>query len=215
MTLVEIFWGLAINWASSYSENTFKNAFKKPYIQQLRRVVNNSIKDFEEKYPHNSHKLLFYQSQTFYEACNKYRLYENLNITSIHNALLKDDRIASCTEGEVQAFTSQLIHNIQQDKALKEAFLQENYQQEIFNISQKVTKLEEAIIKQNTTDGIKEMQDEIAILKKRIEEIEEDSFWYEMVTQNSIGGYHNYLHKYLNGKYTDKAIENMVMGQNS
>jgi formylglycine-generating enzyme required for sulfatase activity len=209
MTLVEIFWGLAINWASSYSENRFKNAFEQPYIQHLRRVLNSTINNFEEKYPQKSNKLLFYHSQTFYKACEQHRLYQTLNVKVIHATLAQDKQIAPCKETEVQVFISQILHNIQQDKALTEAFHQENYQQEIFSMSQKINLLVKAIPKQDTENGKKAIQDEITNLKKQIEDIEEDSFWYKMVAQDSIGGYHDYLHKYPNRKYTDEAIKNI------
>ena len=154
MTPIEIFWGLAINWASSAVEGNFKNAFmKSSYLEQVTSIYNTTLDEYEKKYPFTQKeegKYPFYEAQTFYQECLKFRFYEELDAQKIYDEIKRDNKIITTSKEKIKEFLNILNKGILANTELKSIFLAENYQQEIFNISQEILefkkKLEQKIV---------------------------------------------------------------------
>ena len=154
MTITTLLWlaalvqprveGIGINLLSSFIEGKLP---KLKYINHLRRVLDKSISDFkatvtQATIPTGTYP--FYDSEAFYTKCLDFRLYNqsnNLDIKGIHQAISQNDKIAPCTQEDIQKFLDCFLANANEDKDLKAYFIEENYQEEIFNIRKALEEL--------------------------------------------------------------------------
>ena len=112
---------------------------KKKYQTKLVEVIYKTIDEFEKINLIDNNvtdKFPFYHSQILFEEFNKYILFKKFEtITTLKEKLKQNPNIIIPTDEEINEFYKIFIHKIEQDKELKKLFIKENYQEEIFNIS--------------------------------------------------------------------------------
>lgn len=119
---------------------------KKKYKTKLVEVIYKTIDEFEKKQIHDSYeptnKFPFYHSQILFEEFNKYVLFKRFeDIENLKEKFKLNPNIIIPTDEEIKEFYEIFLNQIEQNKELKKLFIKENYQGEIFNISNIVEKI--------------------------------------------------------------------------
>jgi hypothetical protein len=119
--------------------------FSKKYKKALINTFYNTIDEFEKKYPidnKNMDKIPFYHSQILLEEFSKYVLFKNTeDAITLKEKFKQDPNIIIPTDEELKEFYSIFLKKVSEHEKLKKLFIKENYQQEIFNISEVITKI--------------------------------------------------------------------------
>ena len=118
---------------------------KKKYQTKLAEIIYKTIDEFEKTHPIDNNitdKFPFYHSQILFEEFNKYILFKKFKtITTLKEKLKHNPNVIIPTEEEIKEFYLLFLKNIEQDNKKKRLFIKENFQKEIFNISEIVTKI--------------------------------------------------------------------------
>lgn len=153
---------------------------KTTFENELTTVINDTMVDYQSQFQIeiSSEKIEFYQSQTLIEELLKYSFINEIDEKKIQNAIDEDRRIIKPSNDEVENFITLFRSKIKSNPKLKALYNEENYKQEIFNISEKLnvftSKIENKI--QNLQDSIKSINNPQLILEwnKQLDEINED-----------------------------------------
>jgi len=182
--------------------------FKKTYKTELNKVLLETIDEFEK---HNSRsepeKIVFYQSAILFDALSEFFLFKEDNVEIIADQFDVNPKILRPTDEEIKDFYSLFLQNIQKNKKLKKLFVEENYQQEIFEQTEKLSQ----ILRKNDeilqrVSNIERKLDKIAFL--RVSKKFESSLQIEdFYVNQGLDVYHK-LEKYSpRQKVTDKILE--------
>ena len=122
---------------------------KRKYQNELVRVIYKTIDEYEKKYPINNNlngKFPFYHSYILFEEFNKYMLFKKFDtVATIKEKFKQNPNILIPTDEEINNFYKIFIKQIERNKRLKKLFIKENYQEEIFNISNILKKIYDQI----------------------------------------------------------------------
>lgn len=113
----------------------------KTYKNRLAKIIQETIDEFEVKYPaHNSvGNFRFYYSKELFEKLSKHILFKTEYDTKAFNLNLNENpNIIPSTDDELADFFITFIDKVNQDNKLKKLHIDENYKNEIFEISSKL-----------------------------------------------------------------------------
>ncbi|GEM_PF-6637810 len=113
------------------------------FVNELSNIVDDSMVSFEELHPFTpaDDKIPFYKSQVMVEELLKFTFTGDLDLHGIQDAINTDNRISAPTNAEVNELLHIFHNNVWSNAKLKDLFVKENYQKEIFNISRKVSEI--------------------------------------------------------------------------
>lgn len=136
---------------------------KKKYINRLTQIIYKTIEEFEKEQSQKREigKFPFYHSQILFEKLTKYVLFkkEEIDIDLLIREFNKNPNIVIPTGEELNSFYKLFYANLSKDEELKKLFTEENFQTEIFKISQKLCEVLKLLNDNNKM--IKEMHNSI------------------------------------------------------
>jgi hypothetical protein len=128
----------------------------KRYCDQLISIIYETIDEHEKKYPYDAqgNRFPFYHSQILFEELNNLVLFKiQFSKEDLINKLQENPNIIIPNSEELTSFYDLLVDKINNDKKLKDLFINENYKSKIFdiyesikNIESKITHIEEKVI---------------------------------------------------------------------
>lgn len=121
---------------------------EKKYKNQLIKIIRETIEEFEQKHPYaNSNgDFPFYHSQIFFEHLSLYVLFKKGTLDEIKGDFNKFPKIIQPTPKELEDFYTLFTEKINADKVLEKLFIDENYKNQIFNISQAIEELRVLVV---------------------------------------------------------------------
>jgi hypothetical protein len=139
-------------------------AFTSSKYNDYEKELINIIEKSTEEYKINNSirpvgKIAFYESQALINELVKFRFTKKLDLEEIQKNVGEDTRIQMPTKSEIDSFLGIFSKNIKQSENLKSLNISNNYQEETFNISEKLDKLGDRILS------------EIAAIKNQIAKI--------------------------------------------
>lgn len=120
---------------------------KKTFQIRLENLIYETILEFEAKYPYdiNSSNFPFYHSQILLDYLLKFRLFRK-SLNKISKEIFKTNQnIIPPNKQELSEFYSIFVSKVKHDKDLKRLFIEENFQEEIFNISNEMNSLKDSV----------------------------------------------------------------------
>lgn len=120
----------------------------KKYKNQLVKIIYETIEQFEKTHPYDSKngKFPFYHSQIFFEHLTLYILFEEGSLDQIKGDFNTFPQIIQPTSQDLEEFYSLFREKINADKVLKKLFIDENYKNQIFNISKVIEEVKELVV---------------------------------------------------------------------
>ena len=140
-------------------EPALKYLSTEKYEIQLNRIIAKTIEEYrienpileaEKKYP-------FYDSAIIFEELSKVIFFQNTELNLLE-AIKTNPNCLIPTEKQINDFYSLFIKKIQADEDLKKLFIKENYEEEVFRISQKINDIDNSLVEiKNLTRKIPEI----------------------------------------------------------
>lgn len=117
------------------------------YKNQLVKIIYETIEEFEKKNPYdNSDQMYpFYHSQIFFEHLSLYVLFKKGTLAVIKGDFNKFPKIIQPTPKDLEDFYLLFITKINADSSLKIKFVDENYKNQIFEISTAIEEIKEIV----------------------------------------------------------------------
>jgi hypothetical protein len=119
---------------------------KTKYCRQLSQVISDTIEKYEKEHPFDSKgtQFPFYHSQLLFDILNKHILFETEYSNEQLTLRFKENpNIIVPTSNELNSFYDIFVSQINNDKKLKELFINENYKSKIFDIFDSIKSIEE------------------------------------------------------------------------
>ena len=117
----------------------------KKYSERLHQIIQKTIDEFEKKHPVQKlgSKFPFHRSQIVFEQLIKYVLFKknNDNGDKLLEEIKNNPNIIIPSKKEIISFYELFYKNINRDNKLKTLFVEENYQEKIFEISDDLSNL--------------------------------------------------------------------------
>jgi len=121
----------------------------KKYKNRLIEIIYETVEEFEKinRVESASHKFPFYHSQILFDELNKSILFNNLqtNYDSVIELLNTNPNILTPGISELEVFYGIFINKINNDNKLKKLFIEENYKAKIFDLGEKINRIEEKL----------------------------------------------------------------------
>ncbi|GGG22161.1 hypothetical protein GCM10011344_23600 [Dokdonia pacifica] len=116
---------------------------KESYEASLYHVILKTIEDFEKEHPSSkvTGKFPFYKSHLLFDALSRYVLFNEGSKETLDIAFKENTNIIPPTKEELEAFYQLFLDNVVQDQKLKDLFISENYQKQIFSNTEKLKSL--------------------------------------------------------------------------
>lgn len=125
---------------------TFFGSKYNDYEKELINVIEKTVEEY--KLNHNI-KLLdksaFYDSKIIIHELLKFRFTKQLNIDDIQKNIGDNEKVQMPTKAEISTFLELFTTNIENSENLKDLNIKNNYQEEIFSITEKLDKLNDKI----------------------------------------------------------------------
>lgn len=121
---------------------------KNKYKNQLVKIIYETIDEFEKKHPYdnsNGH-FPFYHSQIFFEHLTLYVLYKKGTLDEIKGDFNKFHKIIQPTPEDLEDFYAIFTGKVNADQVLKKLFIDENYKNQIFEISNTINEIKEIAV---------------------------------------------------------------------
>lgn len=119
------------------------------YKNQLIKVIYQTIDEYRISFPNtrNDNKFYFFQSQILFEELNKYLLFKNqiLNYNIVIQKFNENPNIIVPTIEELNHFYTSFTTKIKENKKLKALFIDENYKNKIYELSEDLERIENKI----------------------------------------------------------------------
>lgn len=113
---------------------------KENYKSRLTNILLLTIDEFEKKYPFvktlENKKIPFYKSKVAFEELSKFILFKTKENSVVVDKFQKDERIIVPHQKQIEEFFALFYINVKKDKKLKKIFIESNYKEEIFRISE-------------------------------------------------------------------------------
>lgn len=121
---------------------------EKKYKNQLVKIINETIDEFELKHPYDNSNgnFPFYHSQIFFEHLTLYILFKKGTLDEIKGDFNKFPKIIQPTPKDLEDFYSLFTEKVNADQVLKKLFIDENYKNQIFEISKTINEIKEIAI---------------------------------------------------------------------
>jgi regulator of replication initiation timing len=125
---------------------------EKKYKKQLIKIIDETIDEFEQKHPHDNSggNFPFYHSHIFFEHLSLYVLFKKGTLDEIKGDFNKFPKIIQPTPKDLEDFYSLFTEKVNADKVLKELFIDENYKNQIFDISKALEEVRELVVSVKT-----------------------------------------------------------------
>lgn len=136
-----------IKWLGSQGINYFNKSDYNEYEKELHNVINASTKAYKQKFGSTtkSGKTHFCDSQIILSVLLKFRLSRNPKAEDINKAIQSDTRVEAPTEEEMSQYLEIFSENVKKSTKLVELNIENNYKDEIFNISAQLNDFTAAI----------------------------------------------------------------------
>jgi hypothetical protein len=158
--------GKLINWGyDKVTESEYSN-----YEQELYQVILDTVNEFQKMYPiDETEKIPFYTSQLLFDEFLKFRFTKQIDIDQLQDAFIKEKKIIPPTKEEISWFFELFDKNIRANKKIDKLNIEDNYKEEIFNISNQISELKSIVsefkeIKEKEDSNLNEY--EIQLLKE-------------------------------------------------
>lgn len=122
---------------------------KEIYETRLMHNITKTIKEFEAKYPNNPEIMKFYNSEVIFSKLLDHIYFKTEYLNIVREEFYKQTNIEIPSTLQIREFFMLFISNVNNDKKLKKLHIQENYQIEIFNISEAICSIQKTISKVN------------------------------------------------------------------
>lgn len=149
--------------------------FQRKYSRRLNQLLNKTVDEYESKFPipNDGKKFPFYHSQAIFEELSKVVLFGESEINLLE-AIKENVNIILPTQEQLETFYSIFITKVQTDEKLKSLFINEQYREEIFRISEILTDVQGALARiEGNTETIPEIAKGVDRLKKDVQGIVE------------------------------------------
>lgn len=141
---------------------------KKKYSNRLTQVIHKTVDEYKKQVDSKfeNGKIPFYHTQILFEKLSAHVLLKTNYSSDIISIFDKNQNIQKPSKEELNVFFTLFANNIKNDKELKKLYLEENYQNEIFKISNTLNKIEDKLdpFITNTSEDLTEIKE---ILKDR------------------------------------------------
>lgn len=121
----------------------------KSYQNRLVEIIYETIDEFESNNPDKSTptKFPFYHSQILFDELNKYILLNNslTNYYSVIELLKTNSKIIIPSTSELETFYEIFTTKIKSDNKLKKLFIEENYKTKIFDLCERINRIENKV----------------------------------------------------------------------
>ncbi|HMT77544.1 MAG TPA: hypothetical protein PKA44_07505 [Saprospiraceae bacterium] len=136
-----------IKWLVNQNIKTFTDSEYNEYEKELIDVISSSITLFKQKYDvvTKSGKIHFCTSQIVLTELLKFRISQFPNINDLNKAIQSDKRVEPPTEDELKNFLEIFSENLNKSSKINVLNIENNYKEEIFNISAQLKTFSEAI----------------------------------------------------------------------
>lgn len=115
---------------------------KKKNINRLTEIIQETAEEYEKINPIiEEYKFPFYHSQALIDEFNKYILFDKKNSVSLTDLYQKIDKNKNIIRPELEdlkLFYDMFIQKINKDKTLRIFYIEENYQERIYSISEEI-----------------------------------------------------------------------------
>lgn len=141
---------------------------KKKYANRLRQLILQVQEEYQAKYPipSDSKKFPFYQSKVLYEHLNNHIVFKSEELDLLMKQFEKEPNVIRPSKQQLNDYYDLFINKVNSDNQLKKLYIEESYTTEIFNISKRISSIEEKI------DSLKGDQKEvIGMVSKMFKEI--------------------------------------------
>ncbi|MFN0187834.1 MAG: hypothetical protein ACKVQV_03965, partial [Bacteroidia bacterium] len=150
-----------IKWLGSQGIDYFTKSDYNDYEKELHDVINASTEAYIRKFgnPTKSGKTHFCDSQIILTELLKFRLSRNPKADDLNQAIQSDTRVEAPKEEEMSMFLEIFSENVKKSTKLVELNIENNYKEEIFNISAQLYAVASAITdlkKEGPTELIEE-----------------------------------------------------------
>ncbi len=176
---------------ATVAKEVLKYAFKKGIVSffddneiskyeiELRNVISNTIEDYkrENEIQDEDGKYPFYKSEILLQHLLKYRLSEELDIGKVKSELEKNSYLIVPSESELRSFMEIFTMKVYNSEVLPELNIKENFDKEIFYISDQLKSVRSEIrmviseldtkLDQDYKEQIEEIEKKIAIFKSK------------------------------------------------
>lgn len=146
--IVEIMFNVATNFIDLFiSENGYnwikKVLFpKKNYVNRLYQIIEETTIEFEKKYPIETDKVPFYQSQPLFEILNQHILFNKLpNKEALLIKFGEYPNVIPPTREQLETFYGMFSLKINSCETLKKLHIKETYKEKIFDISDEIIQI--------------------------------------------------------------------------
>ncbi|SHE69164.1 hypothetical protein SAMN03080594_1011000 [Arenibacter palladensis] len=125
---------------------------EKKYKNQLVKIIYETIEDFEQnhKYDSSNGMFPFYHSQIFFEHLTLYVLFKKGTLDEIKDDFNKFPKIIQPTPKDLEDFYSLFTEKLNADTVLKKLFIDENYKNQIFDISKSIEEVTALVVSVKT-----------------------------------------------------------------
>ena len=166
MTEIITAWVLekVIGYTLNYAHSEFKK-WNNPEISEFQKeltlVIYSTTEDYKQKYPHEDEggKYSFIKSSAVLEALLKSSFIEKTSEGSLANVINQEPNVYPPSTDQLKYFIHRLEENISGSKGLKHLYIQENFKDEIYNISNKLNSFHEKM--ENVTNSLKDLPNEL------------------------------------------------------
>ena len=173
--------------ASSIVSDLIKKGFKKitkqnssQFEKELYQVILETTLEFEKRFPiTGTEKIPFYHSQTLLDCLLMFRFSRDFNKGLFRENLLNDNRIIPPTELELRRFFEIFEQKVKDSSKLKSLNIDDNYKEEIFNISEEIKALKDVVV-----SSIDSFKSEILNIVNNPEIVEEWSKQLDEIFEN-------------------------------
>jgi hypothetical protein len=120
---------------------------KKKYTNRLTQIIHKTVDEYkrQNEIVIESGKIPFYQSQILFEKLSAHILLKTEYSNEILTLLDNNQNIQKPTKEELNVFFTLLGNKINNDRELRKLHVEENYQNEIFEIADKINRIESKI----------------------------------------------------------------------
>ncbi len=177
---------------------------EKKYKNQLANIICKTIEEFEQKHPYDNPNgdFPFYHSQIFFEYLTLYVLFKKGTLHEIKGEFNKLPKIIQHTQKDLEDFYSLFSEKINADKVLNKLFIDENYKNQIFDISKAIEEVRELVVSVKTdTTSIR------ASVESLVADNESKKLTPEKISQSLKAQVNRQLKKQINsGKYLQNTF---------
>lgn len=169
---------LAKTLSSYYAKKKLDKIFEstESFETELKIVINNSLDEYEERYktPDTDGKYAFYKSQSVINELLRFRIIsDTYDFNDLIKVIEEDKRLIPPTTKQLEYFFEVFANNISQSERLRHLEIAENFQTEIYKISDKIDELK-SIVKDAISEINTALKDEWKIQLKLYQTLIED-----------------------------------------